>query len=349
MLRDEQYVLNHCTTYLARSDQAARHDFGFGHYEERDIGARIREAWRFPIVDSCAVAPSGESESEFNDVTFVFPDFEMQRDSVAVVGAFDRLYQPIELRRIDFLGEPTAYFAITIPVPKRSVFHYRFLVDGEFVIDQINPQRDRLENGELWSRFFTWECTSPVVLQRWQLGILERFCDHILPFRTRQGERFFSWYYKHLADEAKAGSIRGSFRIDDSAGAANYIDKILAKEERHHLGDYKICLRQLRRIIQERDPDFEPEDASEKTYVDIYNEMATGQIGEVAGWNLSEYGSPRHFLNLLRRHAFTGAFSHPKYGGNVTTAGWQFLQSRFPFDWQQSLEQPLGTSTSYRG
>ena len=348
-MRDDQYVLNHCTTYLARSDKAPRHDFGFGHYEEGNAGARIREAWRFPIVDSCGLPAGGEPESKFNDVTFVFPDFEMQRDSVAVVGTFDKLYQPIELRRIDFLGEPTAYFAVTVPVPKRGIFHYRFMVDGEFVIDKVNPQNDRLDNGELWSRFFTWECTSPVVLQRWQLGILERFCDHILPFRTKEGERFFSWYYKHLADEAKAGAIRGSFRIDDSAGAANYIDKILAKEERHHFGDYKICLKQLRRIIQEREPDFAPENASEKTYVEIYKEMATGPIGDVAGWNLSEYGSPRHFLNLLRRHAFTGAFSHPKYGGNVTTAGWQFLQSRFPFEWQQSLEQPLGTSTSYRG
>lgn len=348
-MRDDQYVVNHCTTYLARRDQAPRHDFGFGHYEEDDAGARIREAWRFPIVDSCAVAPNGEPESEFNDVTFVFPDFAMQRDSVSVVGTFAKLYQPIELRRIQFLGEPTAYFAITIPVPKRGVFHYQFLVDGEFVVDQINPQRDPMDNGKVWSRFFTWECTSPVVLQRWELGILERFCDHILPFRTREGERFLSWFYKHLSDEAKAGSIRGSFRIDDSAGAANYIDKILAKEERHHLVDYNVCLKQLRRIIRQRDPDFEPENASEKTYVDLYNEMATGALGEVDGWNFSEYGSPRYFLNLLRRHAFTGAFCHPKYGGNVSSAGWQFLQSRFPFEWRQSLEQPLGTSASYRG
>jgi hypothetical protein len=348
-MRDDQYVLNHCTPYLARRDQTPRHDFGYGHFQLGDVGARVREAWRFPIIDSCAVAPGGGSVFDFNDVTFVYPDFEMTHGSVSVVGTFDRLYKPINLNRINFLGESTAYFAVTIPVRKRSVFHYRFLVDGEFVVDQINPQRDRLDNGEVWSRFFTWECTSPVVLQRWQLGILERFCDHILPFRTKQGERFFYWYYKHLADEAKAGVIRGSFRIDDSAGAANYIDKILAKEERHHLGDYNICLKQLGRIIRDRDPDFEPENASEKTYFDLYNEMATGPIGEVVGWNLSEYGSPRHFLNLLRRHAFTGAFSHPKYGGNLTTAGWQFLKSRFPFEWHQSLEQPMGTSTNYRG
>ena len=223
-LRDDQYVLNHCTAYLARSDRAPRHDFGLRHFEEGDAGARVREAWQFPIVDTCSHAPGEEPESEFNDVTFVYPDFEMQQKTVSVVGTFDKLFKPIELRRIAFIDAPTAYFAATVPVPKRGIFHYRFLVDGEFVIDQINPQRDRMDNGEIWSRFFTWECTSPVVLQRWQLRILERFCDHILPFRTKQGERFFSWYYKHLADEAKAGSIRGSFRIDDSAGAANYID-----------------------------------------------------------------------------------------------------------------------------
>lgn len=348
-MRDDQYILNHCTPYLPRREFDPRHDYGFGHYEAGDQRATLREPWRFPIVDTCTTVAEDQRSHEFNDVTFVYPDFSSQLTSVGLIGTFAELHRPIPLRRVEFLGEPTAYFAVTVPVPRRSVFYYRFLVNDERLLDPINPQVAKLDNGVEWSRFFTWECTSPIVLQRWQLSVLERFCDHILPFRTKQGERFFAWYYKHLSDEAKDGVIRGSYRIDDSAGAANFIDKILAREERHHLGDYQICLKQIDRIIRNRNPGFEPEHATEDTYVDLYDEMSTRPRGHVDGWDLSEYSNPRHFLNLLRRHAFTGAFSHPKYGGNISSAGWAFLESRFPFQWDRSLEPPLGGSSSYRG
>lgn len=348
-LRDDQYVLNHCTVYLARRNTEPLHDYGFGHFAAGDLRATIREAWRFPIVDTCSRALEGHQASDFNDVTFVYPDFSLGAGDVSVVGTFAKLYEPIQLRRVKFSDENSGYLATTVAVPRHGVFYYRFVVDGQQVVDPVNPQLAALDNGQQWSRFFTWECTSPIVLQRWQLGILERFCDHILPFRTKEGERFFAWYYKHLADDAKRGVIRGSFRIDDSAGAANFIDKILAREERHHLIDYQVCLRQLDRLIREREPGFEPANASEDTYVDLYEQMATPPQGDVKGWNLSEYGNPRHFLNLLRRHAFTGAFANPRYGGNISHAGWAFLESRFPFQWRKSLERPLGDSAVYLG
>ena len=48
--KDDTYVLNHCTKYLARDNTDPRHDYG--QYDAGDPRARIAEAWRFPIVDS---------------------------------------------------------------------------------------------------------------------------------------------------------------------------------------------------------------------------------------------------------------------------------------------------------
>ena len=48
--RDDTYVLNYSTKYLARDNSDARHNYG--QYASGDPRARIAEAWRFPIVDS---------------------------------------------------------------------------------------------------------------------------------------------------------------------------------------------------------------------------------------------------------------------------------------------------------
>lgn len=357
-MRDDQYVLNHCTPFLARFNEDSRHDFGFDHFAPGDPRGRIRESWRFPIVDTCALSgttfPSRQELSpdmlgdarEYNDVTFVFVDELYQHQNVAILGSFTSLFEPVPLRRIQFLGDATKYLACTVAVPRRSVFYYKFVVDGAHQLDPINPQTVRLDNGVIWSRFFTWECTSLVSLQEKQFGILERLCDHILPFRTQDGQRFLSWYYDGLDAESRKGVIRNAFRLDDSAGAANYIDKILSREESHHLVDYTICLKQLERILRQREPDYEPQHASREVYVSLFKEMG---LNNVNGWDTSQYGSPSHFLKLVRRHAFTGAFAHPKYGGNLSASGWSYLQSRFPFQWPRSLEFPLGTSDGYRG
>lgn len=206
MARDDQYVLNHCTTFLARDNTEPIHDFGYGHYQVGDPRACIREAWRFPIVDSCFELSRSSGAADHNDVTFVYPAFAKDLQSVSVLGTFAPLYQRTQLRRIYFCGEETSYWAVTIPVPRRSVFLYKFVVDEKLQLDPVNPQQRVLENGVPWSRFFTWECSSPIVLQRWQLAILERFCDHILPFRTIEGQRFLSWYYEGLSRETKSGS-----------------------------------------------------------------------------------------------------------------------------------------------
>lgn len=150
---------------------------------------------------------------------------------------------------------------------------------------------------------------------------------------------------------SRRGLQRRAYRLDDSAGAAIFIDHILAKEESHHLIDYQICLNQIDRILRQRDPFHEPADASRDLYVDLYEELRNDKVN---GWDVDAYNSPRYFLELLRRHAFTGAFSHPKYGGNAAAAGWAYLDNelvsgRRIFDWSSSIERPLGRSETYLG
>ena len=99
-------------------------------------------------------------------------------------------------------------------------------------------------------------------------------------------------------------------------------------------------------LLRTRNPGRDPLTLPRDAFADLYDEMAADQVG---GWDTGRYGSPRFFLLLLRRHAMTGAFVHPRHGGNSGTAGWADLQSRCPFDWGAAMEAPLGRNTDYRG
>lgn len=99
-------------------------------------------------------------------------------------------------------------------------------------------------------------------------------------------------------------------------------------------------------LLRARYPGREPSTLPRDAIADLYGEMATDRA---AGWDTGRYASPRFFLMLLRRHATTGAFVPPRHGGNSGTAGWAYLQDRYPFEWQVAIEAPLGASTDYRG
>src|SRR5260370_11914632 len=116
-----------------------------------------------------------------------------------------------------------------------------------------------------------------------------------------------------------------AYRLGEPAGAGNYIDKLVAKEENHHLVDYRVCLRQIDRVLRQRNPYTDPGQVSDELFNQLYDEMAANTV---SGWDYSVYASPAYFIRLLRRHTFTGAFSHPKDGGNSAAAGWAYLLSR---------------------
>jgi hypothetical protein len=174
-----------------------------------------------------------------------------------------------------------------------------------------------------------------------------------MPFRTKDGQDFLQFFYNQLDQQQKGQQYAFSYRLDQSVGIVNFIDKLIAREEQHHLIDYKICLNLIAGIIRKRAPGIEPARAPNEIFIDLYGEMASGRVKD---WDVSKYNDPTYFLQMLRRHAFTGAFSHPKYGGNATALGWRYLADRFRgangetlFDWQRSIEEPLGTNSDYHG
>jgi hypothetical protein len=344
--KGDQYILNYCTKYLARDNTDPRHNYN-NQFAPDDPRSRIAETWHFPLVDSYSDGLSVVESYRFNEVTFIYADLDRpQPQTVAVVGTFANLYEAIPLKAVKFLGEETGYYALTVVVPKGELHTYRFIVDGQSILDPFNPQRTLLDNGVTWSRFFTHLCTEMVSLEAWEAQILDRLTDHILPFRTEEGQRFLDFYYNFLDRQSKETKYLRAYRFDQSVGVVNFIDKLLAKEENHHLNDYKICLDIINRLLRQRNSFIEPEKMSKEMYIELYNQMASGTV---PGWNYSRYSNPRYFLQILRRHTYTGAFSHPKYGGNVGATGWAYLASRYPFNWQQSLELPLGTNPDYRG
>lgn len=336
--RPDTRVLNYAAKYLARDNSDARHNFG--QFQLGDPRGRIAESWRFPIIESYSDGVDHAAGQDFNEVTFVYLAYAARPlpDHVAVVGTFHRLYEPIPMRRI---GE-TRYFAVTVRVPKGQVHRYRLLVDGEDLLDPVNPQRITMPNGAAYSRFFTERCTVPVSFESWEYKLLDRLCDHILPFRTESGERFL-----------RSGSAPQMFRLIQSVGSVNYIDKIVAREERHHLTDYKICLDIIDHLLRARNPFEEPAVMPQVMYESLYAEMASGT--PPAGWPVERYRDARYFLQLLRRHTYTGAFCHPNWGGNYEATGFRFLEDRYQnegktqFDFRAHLEPPRGRSAEYRG
>lgn len=349
--KDDQYVLNHCTRFLARDNSGARHDFG--QYEGDDPRAAICEAWRFPIVDSHWDGVSAETSFPFNDVTFVYdargaPDIE-----VGVVGSFGDLWSPLPLRPVEFMGEPTGFLSLTLRVPKGQVHAYKFRVEGDYVVDPINPQRIRMDNGRTWSRFFTDACQVPLVLTRRERDLLGRLVAHLLPFRDPENSRFIRGVYYSLDRASRTQAFPLAYKLDEDVGVVNYIDKLIARAEQHNADDYRTCLSVIDGLLRRRYGGLDPLMLALDVYAELYDEMKDERVD---GWDYGRYGSPRFFLLMLRRHAMTGAFAHPRSGGNSGAAGWMYLESRYRneqdetlFDWRRAIEAPLGHSRDYRG
>ncbi len=360
---DDAYVLNHATKYLARFNTDSRHGYGLlGTQAPRD---RIAEAWRFPLVDTYGGgAPAMADASRFGDynaVTFVYAWADAHSPgSVSVIGTFATLYAPLRLRQTSWEGEPTRFWDLSYVVRKGEKHRYRFVVDDASSInDPVNPQEEMLDNGSTWSCFFSDAYSSPVVMERWELEILYRLSEQILPFQTEGASNFLERFYNYLDRSSQDSLYAHAYRLDTSVGEVNFIDNILSREERHHLVDYKICLRIIDRVLRQRNPYTEPKNMSRNIYFGLYGEMASNTV---AGWDYDAYSSPQYFLYLLRRHAVTGAFCHPKYGGNAGAAGWAYLQDRYRspppgpgkpgptlFDWERALEKPLGNNSEYLG
>jgi hypothetical protein len=353
--KPDRYVLNRCTKYLARFNTDRRHAYGTVD-QPRD---RIAEAWRFPIVDTFAGGATAFSDpasfSVYNEVTFVYAgSCSHQPKNIGVIGTFATLHASIPLQQVQFEGIPTRYWSVTYVVPKGEMHTYRFVVeDAAPINDPINPQQIVLDNGVIWSRFFTDSFTGPLVFERWELDILDRIATEILPFQTADSQNFLARFYDYLDQDHKQNVYNNVYRMDSSVGEVNFVDNILAREEWHRLIDYKLCIRMMDRILRLRNPYIDPCKMDRQLYFDLYTQMASGQV---PGWDTSVYGDPQFFLSILRRHLVSGAFSHPKYGGNAGGAGWGYLSERYTdqagntlFNWARAIEEPLGVNEEYKG
>ncbi len=347
--KDNRYIYNFCAKYLARDSQDPRHNYG--QYNDSELRATICEPWRLPIIDSYYDPANPEQSRLFNQVTFVYYQGPVAIPTdVAIVGTFANLYQPIPLEQV----EDSPYFAVTLIIPKGEVHRYKYRVDGQWKTDPINPQQVTLPNREVWSRFFTHACSLPVTFEEWEQRILNRLVTHILPFHTKDGQNFLDRYINQLDEQTKNSQYRATYKMDESVGVVNFIDKLVAKEENHHLVDYRVCLDIINKVLSARIPTMDVFQIPKTAFEHLYDEMASGNV---PGWDYQRYGDPRYFLTLLRRHAFSGAFTHPKYHGNAGAAGWAYLQETFTttesgktiFDWRGNCEKPYGTSEEYLG
>jgi hypothetical protein len=115
-----------------------------------------------------------------------------------------------------FNGEDTGYRSVSAVVPQAELHSYKYVVDRKFVLDPINPQRTRLANGRLWSRLFTDGYLQPIILEPWELRILYRLIDQILPFRSRDAENFLKRYYFGLNREPRKTALPNAFWLTSS-------------------------------------------------------------------------------------------------------------------------------------
>ena len=339
---DVEHVFDLCTKYLSRDVNDLRHNYLDALGEGR---GRYSEGWRFPCVESHSDG-NAETSAALNRVTFVYlaPAQADESFSVGVRGTFTRLFEIVPLER----AGDSRFFAATLLLPAARVFRYRYVVGGGEELDFINPQTTTEDNGARWSCFFTRACFDAVTFERWERVILDRLTRHILPFNTDDARVFLD----RLSSQQRANHPY-LHRFDLSVGVVNFLDKLLAREERHQLGAYKTCLAIIDRILRQRNPYLEPRDVREEMFFTLYDEMVRG---DVPGWDYARYNDPKHFLQMLRRHTITAAFSHPKYGGNAGAAAWDYLSARYRdengktlFDWRRAVEPPLGTSAEYRG
>ncbi len=354
--KDPRYIYNHCTKFLARDSTEPRHNFV--DLQRGAFRASICEPWRFPIIDGFRSAQTEDigaqgasRETRFNQVTFIyFQGTDPLPRKVELFGTFAALYEPLPLIRV----EDSPYFAITVVIPQGQVHTYKYRVDGAWRLDPINPQEVVLPSGEVRSRFFTQRCTIPITFEGWERTILERLVTHILPFQTKEGKLFLDRYINVLDENSRRSEARSAYRLDESVGVLNYIDKLLAREEAHYLASYRTCLDIIRLILRDRFKDTSIDLIPKEEFVRLYEEMRSDSV---RGWPKERYGSPLYFLTLLRRHTYTGAFSHPKYHGNAGAAGWAYLRETFInpatretiFDWVRHQEHPLGKDQNYFG
>lgn len=339
--KDPQDIFNYCTKYLIR--------------DRSNLSADYTEGWRFPLVMTCL--DEGKTCHKQNEVTFIYKKEKDEKiHSIEINGSFLPMYKTLPLQPLKFMDEDSGLYYLTVLLPVANGFHYRYIVNGLSKLDPINPQKVKFKNNREWSFFFTDFYNYSNNFEEWEMNILYRLVEQIVPFHTEEAQNFINRFYQSLPrGEKEAMPI---YKLDESVGEINYITNILAREERHHLQDYKICISIIDNVLRNRYTTVNSWQVPSEAINQLYDEMASGNV---PGWDYNRYSNPQYFLKLLRRHCITGAFCHPRHGGNVGGAGWNYLKEKYSikdengqvtgsyFNWDKAIEKPIGTNPEYYG
>lgn len=315
----------------------------------------------FPVVETYyTTATNNEKnnaeksrEKRYSRVTFVYSASltnKKKQNSIYLIGNFDALYKKKKMHQVFFDESPTRFWAITLKLPTNHLYKYRFLVNNSFIIDPLNTLAKDSDNNIKWSLFFTDYYKTAVILEKWELEILQRLTAYILPFKTNEFTTFVNQQQSQFNNSTKTQISQLNYDV----GCVNFIDKLIAKDEPQHIITYKICLKEIKRVLVMLNSFQEPKNMDDTFYQRIYQIM---NKKDFTIWNKDIYEDPSYFLKVLRRHIITATFSHPKHGGNTNALGWQFLDSVLSdgkhenagYDWQQAMEKPLGTNQEYIG
>ncbi len=343
--KDPNDIFNYCTKYLIRDRS-----------NESEDNSRPTEGWRFPLVMT-KLHEEEKNVGKLNEVTFVYKQSKVEDvKQVELIGSFLPLYKKLPLKPLTFMGAPSGLYYLTVILPVGKGYYYRYLVNGQSKLDPINPQKTMFKHGKEWSFFFTDYFNYSNDFEEWEMNLLQRLVQQIALFRTEEAQNFVNRFYQGLPRGEK--DAMPIYKLDESVGEINYITNILAREERHHLQDYKICIKLIDQVLRQRNPVVNSWQVSEELINDLYEQMANGNV---PGWDYQQYNDPKYFIKLIRRHSITGAFCHPRHGGNIGCAGWNYLKEKYSikdetgqtigthFNWALSIEKPFGKNENYLG
>ena len=98
--------------------------------------------------------------------------------------------------------------ALTLRVPKGRRHRYRFIVNGRGqLIHDPETQPRAAQKSKTWSSFWTWTYNEPINLERWEMALIGRMTNALLPVQGRETRNLIE---RGLND----GNVMHFFRMD---------------------------------------------------------------------------------------------------------------------------------------
>lgn len=186
--------------------------------------ANTPDCWRLPLL-----IPKNESSM---DVIFLLDCREKPCKplSVQLWGSFlPHQHKLHHLRQLQYAGEHTDVYWVSLELPTEKLFHYHFIVNDIETLDPINPQRT-ISWGNEYSQFFTHQFRGPISLSPKQRCALSALSYAILPLGNQD-------------------SAYGDYLFD-----IHFIDHWLTKQEWHIRDSILAFLDQFEHLLIEVSP-----------------------------------------------------------------------------------------------